>query len=54
MDIYLTEKELEREENLFAPNKQRYEPLKGKACDIREFVEQVSEIDNLPQPPSSC
>ena len=54
MDIYLTEHELEREESLFAPNKPRYEPLEGKACDIREFVEEASEAENLPQPPSSC
>ena len=54
MDIYLTDEELEREESLFAPAKPHYEPLEGKACDIREFVEQVSEVDNLPQPPSSC
>ena len=54
MDIYLTDEELEREESLFAPNKPRYEPLPGKAFKILEFVEQVSQDEDLPQPPSSC
>lgn len=54
MDIYLTDEELEREESLFAPNKPRYEPLPGKALEIREFMEPVSHDDDLPQPPSSC
>ena len=54
MEIYLTDDELEREESLFAPARPRYEPLNGEVCDIREFVEEVSEVENLPRPPSSC
>lgn len=54
MDKYLTDQELEREESLFAPIKTQYKHLEGKACDIREFVEQVSQVDDLPKPPSSC
>jgi hypothetical protein len=54
MAIYLTDEELEREESLFAPARPQYEPLNGEACDIREFVEEVSEVENLPRPPSSC
>jgi hypothetical protein len=54
MEIYLTDDELEREESLFAPTRPRYEPLDGEACDILEFVEEVSEVGNLPRPPSSC
>jgi len=54
MDIYLNEQELKREENLFAPSKPEYKHLEGKAWDVREFVEEVSQVVNLPRPPSSC
>ncbi len=54
MDKYLTDQELEREESLFAPTKSKYKLLEGKACNIRGFVEQVSQVDDLPKPPSSC
>lgn len=53
-EVYLTEKEIERERNLFAPTKQKYKSLEAKECDIREFEEEASEDANLPQPPSSC
>jgi len=54
MEIYLNEQELQREESLFAPKKPKYKLLEGKACNIREFVEEVGQADNLPRPPSSC
>jgi hypothetical protein len=54
MEIYLTDEELEREKSLFAPAQPRYAALGGKACDIREYVEEVKEAENLPRPPSSC
>jgi hypothetical protein len=54
MEIFLTEEELEREENLFSPHEQKYRTLGGKACDILEFKEEAGQDSNLPQPPSSC
>jgi len=54
MDIYLTEEEQQREENLFAPKDKRYKSLEGKACDIRAFTEQITKDFEIPQPPSSC
>lgn len=54
MDIYLNDQELKREESLFAPSKPQYKHLEGKACNIREFVEEASQVDDLPRPPSSC
>jgi hypothetical protein len=54
MEIYLTDEELEREKSLFSPDKPGYPTLDGKPCNIREFVEEISEVENLPRPPSSC
>jgi len=54
MQIFLTDEEMEREESLFAPNKVLYEPLDGKAYDVREFVDDSNEDENMPRPPSSC
>ena len=54
MEIFLTEKELEREENLFSPHEPQYRALEGKACEILEFKEEPGQDSNLPQPPSSC
>ncbi len=54
MDIYLTDEELEREADLFAPNETQYKELTGTACDIRAFVEQVSEDDDILPTPPSC
>jgi hypothetical protein len=54
MQIFLTDEELEREESLFAPTKVLYEPLEGKAYDVRDFVDEIGEDENIPKPPSSC
>lgn len=54
MDVYLTEEELLREENLFVPHEISYAPLEGRACDIRAFAEQVTKGDDMPPPPPSC
>ena len=54
MDVYLTEEELEREQNLLAPHEISYEPLEGRTEDIRSLKEQVSVSDDMPKPPSSC
>ena len=49
MQIFLTDEEMEREESLFAPNKVLYEPLDGKAYDVREFVDDSNEDENMPR-----
>ncbi len=54
MDVYLTEEELLREQNLLAPHEISYAPLEGRTDDIRSFTEQVSANDDIPKPPSSC
>lgn len=54
MDVFLTEQEIEREKNLFSPDKLQYKPLDGEAFDIHNFEEQMSDDTNMPQPPSSC
>lgn len=61
MDVYLTEEELLRERNLFAPHETSYvplegtyAPLEGRTDDIRSFTEQVSMNDDTLKPPSSC
>ena len=54
MDIYLTDEELQREENLFAPNENWYKLLEGRAFDVRLIAEQVTEGKDIPEPPSSC
>jgi hypothetical protein len=54
MQIFLTDDELDREKSLFAPAQSRYEPLKGKAYDVRELEEEADEDENMPKPPSSC
>jgi len=54
MDVYLTEQELLREEDLFAPHEESYTPLTGRAYDIDAFTQHV-ELDNeMPKPPPSC
>jgi len=54
MDIYLTDQELSRERNLFAPHEISYTPLKGRAYDIRSFKVPVTEAKGMPRVPSSC
>ncbi len=53
-DTYLTEEELQREVNLFAPSEVEYKSLEGKAFDIYSFKEEASQDSNLPPPPPSC
>lgn len=54
MQKYLTEQELLREENLFAPHEISYMPLEGRAYALSSFVEEVAEAGELPEPPVSC
>jgi len=54
MDVYLTEEELLREQNLLAPHEISYESLEGRTEDLSSFTEQVSVGDDKPKPPSSC
>ncbi len=57
MDQQLTDEELEREQNLFAPREIKYKRLAGKRFDIRAFAEQVSEDkedEDMTLPPASC
>ena len=54
MQIFLTDDELKREEDLFSPTHAKYEPMKGKAYDVRELEEEAGEDENMPKPPSSC
>jgi len=54
MDVYLTDQELVREENLFAPHETLYTPLEGRTYDIRSFTEQVTVDEYAPKPPPSC
>ena len=54
MEVFLTEEELKKEKNLFAPNESQYKPLEGKPCDIRAFKEEVTEGFEQPEPPPSC
>ncbi|MEW6669581.1 MAG: hypothetical protein AB1512_30595 [Thermodesulfobacteriota bacterium] len=54
MEVFLTEEEQRREENLFAPSNTQYKPLDGKPCDVRAFKEEVAEGFEQPEPPPSC
>jgi len=54
MDVYLTEQELLREQNLLAPHEVSYAPLRGRTYDIRSLTEQVTVDKDTPKPPSSC
>ena len=54
MDVYLTEEELLREENLFAPHVVSYKALKGREFDIASLKEKVEANDNAPKAPASC
>jgi hypothetical protein len=53
MDVFLTEPELLREKNLFAPHEEIYAILDGVALDLNAFTE-LSDDENAPQIPSSC
>lgn len=53
-DTYLTEEELQRELNLFAPSEVEYKSLEGKAYDIYSFKEEVSQDGSSAPPPPSC
>jgi hypothetical protein len=53
MDVYLTDPELLREENLFAPHQESYAVLEGSTFDIRTYVD-VTEDEDMPQIPPSC
>lgn len=53
-DTYLTEEELQREVNLFAPSEVEYKSLEGKAYDIYSFKEEVSNDVSSAPPPPSC
>jgi hypothetical protein len=53
MNVYLTDPELQREENLFAPHQESYAILEGSPFDIRTYVD-VTEGEDIPQIPSSC
>jgi len=54
MGVYLTDEELLREENLFAPHEISYKRLEGRTYDIRTLVERVTEGDSMPEAPPSC
>ena len=54
MQIFLTDEELEREESLFSPARESYDPLTGKAYDVRDLEEKAGDDENMPKPPSSC
>ena len=54
MQTYLTEQELLREESLFAPSETSYMPLEGRAYELCSFKEEVTEAEELPEPPISC
>ena len=45
MYIFLTEDELERENNLFAPNNKEYKALGGIKIDLSAFLKQPEETD---------
>jgi len=54
MDVYLTDQEILREENLFAPHEKSYKPLEGRTYDIRSLSEHVTVSEDMPKPPASC
>ncbi len=54
MDVYLTEEELLREQNLLVPHETSYAPLTGRTYDIRSLTDQITIDDDAPPPPSSC
>ena len=53
MDIYLTETELLREENIFKPHEPVYPSLEGNAWDIRTFKDEVTNDKDIPSIPPS-
>jgi hypothetical protein len=53
MEVFLTEPELQREENLFAPHEEMYVILDGVAIDLNAFTE-LTDDENAPRIPSSC
>lgn len=54
MDVFLTEKELEREENLFSAREESYSPLKRREYEIKDYVPEAGDDIDRPKPPPSC
>ena len=54
MEVYLTEDELSREENLFKPHEVSCAPLTGRTDDIRALSEEMDESDEMAGIPPSC
>ena len=54
MDVFLTEQELLREQNLLAPHDISYAPLESRTEGISSFSEQIEVDDDIKKPPSSC
>jgi hypothetical protein len=53
-EIWLTEEELLREEQLFAPQQVNSEPLKGRTLDLRSLSELILLNDPERTLPASC
>ena len=53
MDIYLTETELLREENIFKAHEDVYVLAERKAWDIRTFKEDATNDKDIPSIPPS-
>jgi hypothetical protein len=54
MDVFLSDEELRREQELFEAHEESYKPLKGRTYEIKDFVPAGGEDSDRPKPPPSC
>lgn len=54
METYLTEAELEREENLLKPHSEKYNLLKRRKQQLKDMRPKMSIEDDARKPPPSC
>jgi Fe-S oxidoreductase len=54
VDIFLTEEELKREQNLLSPHEESYKKLRGRLQNLKDLKPKAVMDNDAPKPPPSC
>ena len=54
MDVFLTEEEKKREQDLFKPHEKSYKKLRGREYQLKDFSQNVKMDSDAVKPPPSC